>query len=418
MKKASAIILAAGKGTRMKSDMPKALAVLWGRPMAEYLIDAVYSAGIENIVVIGGYKINLLKNELVKHRLVIARQRKLLGSAHAVSQARPFFKGFKGTVMVLYVDTPLLSAGTLKAMLSTHRKNKSDLTMLTAFLNDTKEYGTIARDEKGNIRAIVEYLDALNRPAGCPGEINAGAYCFESEKLFEGLKKIKKNKRKGEYYLTDIVEYFYRSNYRVSSYGVKDITESFGVNSRHDLAYAECVLKERNIKRIIDSGVTVKDPSSAYIAGDVKIGKGTIIYPFVVIEKGAVIGSDCKIGPFANIRAGVILKKGSTVGNYVEVVRSTIGERSRVKHHSYIGDTVIGKDVNIGAGTITANYDGRNKSRTIIEDSVFIGSGTTIVAPVRIGKKAVTGAGSVVLKGRDVLPYSVVAGVPAKPIKR
>ena len=183
-----------------------------------------------------------------------------------------------------------------------------------------------------------------------------------------------------------------------------------------DLIISDEIIRRRTLKRIIENGVTVIDPSKAYISENVKIGKGSTIYPFVVIEKDVIIGPYCKVGPFANLRSGTVLKKGSQVGNYVEVTRSTIGENSRAKHHSYIGDTLIGKDVNIGAGTITANYDGKKKNKTVIDNAAFIGSGTILVAPVRIGRKAVTGAGSVVVKGGDVPDNSIVVGVPARPL--
>jgi bifunctional UDP-N-acetylglucosamine pyrophosphorylase / glucosamine-1-phosphate N-acetyltransferase len=416
MKQVAAIILAAGKGTRMKSDVPKALCEVAGKKMAGLLLEAANKAGIKKVVFVGGYKIGLLKEFLSGSKVDIVEQKKLLGSAHAVMQSERYFKSFKGDIAVLYVDTPLIHADTIKGMLKKHRSTKSALTLLTAVLDDAKEYGRIARDKKGIVCKIVERTEQGNFLKDELSEINVGAYCFDARKLFDGLKRIKKNSIKKEYYLTDIVSYFYKMGYKILTHQIKNKEESLGVNSREDLISADKIIRRRNIKRFLDKGVNIIDPSNVYISENVKIGKGTIIYPFVVIEKNVIIGPDCKVGPFANLRKGTVLKKGSQVGNYVEVTRSVIGEGSRVKHHSYIGDTSIGKNVNIGAGTITANYDGKNKNKTIIGDSAFIGSGTTLVAPVRIGRKAITGAGSVVLKGNNILPGSVVAGVPARPI--
>ena len=416
MKRVAAIILAAGKGTRMKSGTPKALCEIAGKKMVEFSLEAVHKAGIEKIVLVGGYKIGMLKRFLSGHRIDIIEQKRLLGSADAVKQASAFFKGFRGTVVVLYVDTPLIKASTIKQMLQRHLAGGADLTLLSAVLDDAKEYGRVMRDEKGDVCEIVEHTQQGSVSSEQGAEINVGAYCFNAGKLFNGLGFIKKNSKKGEYYLTDMVSYFYKKNCRILAYKIKDKEDALGVNSRMDLIIADEIIRRRTLKRIIENGVTVIDPSKAYISENVKIGKGSTIYPFVVIEKDVIIGPYCKVGPFANLRSGTVLKKGSQVGNYVEVTRSTIGENSRAKHHSYIGDTLIGKDVNIGAGTITANYDGKNKNKTIIGNSAFIGSGTILVAPVRIGRQAVTGAGSVVVKGRDVPDNSIVAGVPARPL--
>jgi bifunctional UDP-N-acetylglucosamine pyrophosphorylase/glucosamine-1-phosphate N-acetyltransferase len=387
--------------------------------MIEFLITSARKSNISDILVVGGYGIGLLRQSLVNHALKIIKQKRLLGSADAVKQAAARFKNFNGILLVLYADTPLIIPATIRAMLKKHASSNSDVTLLSTEVPDPREYGRIRRDGKGNIRQIIEHIDIANTKTENQTpktEINVGAYCFDAKKLFEGIKCIKKNKRKGEYYLTDIIAHFYEKGYRINSYVTKDADEALGINRRQHLQAAEGILRKRTMRRLLDQGIIIKDPASAYIEEGVKIGKDTIIYPFVVIEAGVVIGSRCKIGPFAHLRRGTVLKKGSSVGNYVEIVRSTIGEGSRAKHHSYIGDTVVGKDVNIGAGTITANYDGKNKNRTIIRDRAFIGSGTTIVAPVKIGKGAITGAGSVVVKGKDVLPGSVVVGVPARPL--
>jgi bifunctional UDP-N-acetylglucosamine pyrophosphorylase / glucosamine-1-phosphate N-acetyltransferase len=416
--KVSAVVLAAGKGTRMQSDIPKALYEIQQKPMVKYVIAAAHSAGINDIVVIGGYKIAMLKNALARDRLVVIKQKQLLGSAHAVKQASGYFKNNKNTIVVLYADTPLIRPSTIRQMLRKHNQKKSDLTLLSAIVSDAKEYGRIIRDKKGRICEIAEHADLKPGVHSVSAEINAGVYCINSRKLFEGLDSLKINLKKREYYLTDIVEYFYKKHYRVFSHIAKDADEALGVNTRHDAMQAEGLLRCRKMAALLERGVEIKDVSKVYIAENVEIGAKTIIYPFVVIEKGVIIGPDCRIGPFAHLRQGAVLKKGSCVGNYVEINRSVLGEHSRAKHHSYLGDTVIGKNVNIGAGTITANYDGKKKSKTIIKDNAFVGSGTTIVAPVYIGKGSVTGAGSVVLKNTKIPPNAIFAGVPARPLKK
>ncbi len=416
--KVSAVVLAAGKGTRMQSDIPKALYEIQQRPMVKHVIAAAHSAGINDIVVIGGYKIAMLKNALARDRLIIIKQKQLLGSAHAVKQASDYFKNNKNTIVVLYADTPLIRPSTIRQMLRKHNQKKPGLTLLSAIVSDAKEYGRIIRDKKGMVCKISEHADLKPGACSTPAEINAGVYCVNSGKLFEGLNSLEMNPKKREYYLTDIVEYFYKKNYRVLSHVVKDADEALGVNTRRDAMQAEGLLRRRETAALLERGVEIKDASKVYIAENVAIGARTIIYPFVVIEKGVIIGPDCRIGPFAHLRQGAVLKKGSCVGNYVEINRSVLGERSRVKHHSYLGDAIIGKNVNIGAGTITANYDGKIKSKTIIKDNAFVGSGTTIVAPVYIGKGSVTGAGSVVLKNTKIPPNEVFAGVPARPLKK
>lgn len=423
MRKTACVILAAGKGVRMGANTPKALCELSGRAMVEFLIDTATSCGIKDIVVIGGYKVGLLRKRLIPHKVRIIEQKRLLGSADAVKQAKRHFKSFKGTIIVLYADTPLIKPATIKGMLRRHASSKAAATLLTVKTDDPREYGRIQRDGKGRISGIIEHTEVKKKVTNCQlpitnYEINVGAYCFDSRRLFEGLPRIKKNRVKKEFYLTDIIEYFYQKGYPLSSYVSSDDKEMLGINRREDLMSAEEILKERTLTRLLRSGVNIKDPASTFIQEGARIGKDTVIYPFVVIEREVVIGRGCRVGPFAHLRAGTVLKDRSEIGNFVEIVRSRLERHSKAKHHSYLGDTSVGKNVNVGAGTITANYDGKKKNKTIIEDGAFIGSGTTIVAPVRIGKGATTGAGSVVVKGRDVPPNTVVVGVPAKPIIR
>jgi len=417
--KRSAIILAAGKGVRMRSSLPKALCELSGRPMVDFSIDMTRNNKIKDIVVVGGYKIDLLKKKLSSEKVTVLKQNRLLGSADAVKVAKKHFAKFKGTILVLYGDTPLIKSSTIRKILKKHETSKSVATILTVKTDDPKEYGQIARDNKKNICGIIEYTERGSLyTKSRQYEINVGAYCFDSKRLFKGLDQIKKNKKKNEFYLTDIISLFHKKGYPISSFSTKDMDEALGVNRKRDLVVAEKVLKERNIDRLLDSGVTIKDPDTVFVGQNAKIAKDVIIYPFVVIENDVIIGRGCKVGPFVHLRRGTVLKPNAVVGNFVEVARSIIGEGSRAKHHSYLGDTIVGKNVNIGAGTITANYDGRSKNKTIVDDNAFIGSGTTIVAPVKIGKKATTGAGSVVVKGKDVAPGATVVGVPAKALNK
>ena len=420
MKKA-VIILAAGKGVRMKSRLPKALCKLSGRPMVDFMVDVAKSIKAEKIVVVGGYRLDLIKKHFKNSNIEIAYQKRLLGSADAVKSAKSKLKDFNGEVIVLYADTPLIEPATIKALLSKHKKTKSHATILSVKVDDAKEYGRIVRDNSGNICSIIEHADIKNTQYDIRStqyEINAGAYCFNSKKLFEGLNRIKLNKKREEFYLTDIVDYFYKSEYNINSFVTKDPDQALGINRRRELIAAENILRERTIDKLLNKGVTVIDPANTYIQHGAKIGRDSIIFPFVVIEKDVIVGKASKIGPFAHLRTGTVLSDDVSVGNFVEIVRSKVGKASRVKHHSYLGDTQVANKVNIGAGTITANYDGKNKNKTIISKGAFIGSGTTIVAPVKIGKNAITGAGCVVVKGKDVPANSVVCGVPAKPIKR
>lgn len=421
MKNTVAIILAAGKGIRMRSDLPKALCKLSGRPMIEFMIDAAESCKVKKVYVIGGYKIDLLKQSLCHRNVEILEQKRLLGSADAVKAAVIYLKDFDGNILIIYTDTPLIKDSTLKCLLRRHKDSCSDMTLLTGRTTEPKDYGRISRDSKGKIRSIVEYTDlkknARYEQQDTRCEINIGAYCFNSKKLFEGLLAIKKNKNKGEYYLTDIVDFFYKKNYKISAFGISDTDEMVGINRREELVFGEDVLRRRVIDKLVSSGVTIIDPKNTFIEAGAKIGKDTIIYPFVVVDKDVIIGRECKIGPFAHLRRGTVLKNGARIGNFVEIVRSTLGKNAKAKHLTYLGDSVIAEDVNIGAGTITANYDGKAKHKTVIDKGAFIGSGTTIVAPVKIGKGAMTGAGSVIVKGRDVPANTVVAGVPARPLK-
>ena len=409
------IILAAGKGTRMKSELPKALQMVCGETMLEHLLDRAKRTGAKKNIVVAGYKISLVK-ETIGQRAVIVHQAKLLGSGHAVNQAKNALAGFKGSTVVMYCDTPLISEVTISRLIQEHQEKGSDCTLLSVELEKPFSYGRIKRNETGRVVKIVEENDTDIEEKKIR-EINVGCYVFKNEALFSALKEIKQNPKKKEYYLTDVIEIL-AGRGGVDAVITEDIEEVLGVNTRQDLAKIEGLMQERILNEWIEKGVRIRDPRTTVIDAGVEIGHDTVILPHTVIEEKSVIGKNCVIGPFARVRGGSRVGDGCVVGNFVELVRSKVGNKTQIKHLSYIGDAEIGSFVNIGAGTITANYDGKNKHKTIIKDKAQIGSGTVLVAPVTVGRGAKTGAGTVVPKGKNVPDGSVVVGVPAKILKK
>ena len=411
MKKVKAIILAAGRGTRMKSGLPKALHAIHSKPMLGHLISTVKRAGIKDIVLVLGHGIDEIKKLFPGFDAV--RQKKQLGSGDAVNSARGYFRNYSGKIIILYADTPLLKEATLKRLIKTHQKNGAGCTLLTIDVDNPEGYGRIIRNDKNEIAEIVEEKDAT------PGEkavkeINIGAYVFDKKTLFTHINEVKMNAKKKEYYLTDVVNILRESGIKVDSASAEDETESIGINSRPELALANRILQERAQKILMENGVTIVDPQTTHIDEGAKIAKDTIIYPNTVIEGNVEIGTGCKIGPFARIRPGTRIGRKVQIGNFVEIVRTKIGDNTKIKHLSYFGDAKVGKDVNVGAGVITANYDGKRKHKTVIEDKAAIGVGAILIAPVKIGKGAIVGAGSVVTKKKNVPPGKTVVGVPAK----
>ncbi|MBU3911725.1 MAG: NTP transferase domain-containing protein [Candidatus Omnitrophica bacterium] len=417
MNNIAAIILAAGEGTRMKSSLPKVLHPVCGRPMIYYLIGTIKSAGISKIVAVVGHKARLVKDKLGGIKCVT--QPEFLGTGDAVLKAKAALMKDKkiNTVLILYGDVCLVTAETLSKIIDRHMATRAGCTLLTANMKNPTGYGRIGRSSNKRIIKIIEELDASIYEKVIE-EINVGVYCFNKEILFESLGKIKPNERKKEYYLTDVIELLAKSNIPVESVTSNDPEEFLGVNTREDLNKVEQIVRRRALDKITRKGVTVVDPYNTYISEDVIIDKDTIIYPYTFIENDVKIGLNCSIGPFARLRPGTLIDDDVSIGNFVEIVRSRIGRSTKVNHQCYIGDTIIGKNVNIGAGTIIANYDGKNKHNTIIEDNAFIGTGTILVAPVRIGKGARTGAGSVVTKNHNVPAGKTVVGVPARILKK
>jgi len=410
------IILAAGKGTRMKSDVPKVLHKICGRPIIEYVLDITRLLRSLKTYVVTGHGADQVR-KTIGGDVEFVLQPELLGTADAVRRVEPYLKNFKGTLLVLCGDTPLLSKDIVRSLLAKHKRSKSAVTVLTALVNNPQGYGRIIRDEDGSFVAIREEKDAAPQEI-LINEINVGVYCFENHTLFETLKKVRLNPKKKEFYLTDVVELLLSQGKRVDSLITKDAHVAFGVNTRGDLAQAEGIIRHRILEKHMDNGVTIVDPLTTYIDADVKIGHDTVIYPCTVINSDVRIGSNCSIGPFAHLRPGSRIADTVEIGNYTEVSRTTIGSGVFMKHFSFLGDTTVGVKTNIGAGTITANFDGVNKNKTVIGKETFIGCDSILVAPVTIGDKAIIGAGAVVTKNTKVPSGAIARGVPAKIFNR
>ena len=412
------VILAAGKGTRMRSDIPKVLHEVAGKPMIDYAIDSARAAGAEKVTIVIGHGFDLVKKHIIRRteKISLVRQKQLLGTGDAVMAAKSALRGSKN-ILVLYADAVLVSPSTIARLVKEHMQSGAAATILTAKVNDPFGYGRIKRGERTEIEGIVEELDA-DLADRATKEINVGAYCFKGETLWGVLKEIKPQNEKKEYYLTDLIRVLSQAHRRISSVEAAHANEAYGINTRQDLAAANSIINSRKLQELMDAGVTIMDTSTVLVSQGAKIGRDTVIYPFTFIERDVVIGRNCAIGPFCRLRPGTIVEDEVTLGNFVELNRTLVGKLTRIKHHSYFGDAAVGKDVNVGAGTVIANWDGKKKNRTTIGDGAFVGSGTILVAPVKIGKGATTGAGAVVTRGKDVPPGAVVVGVPAKILKK
>jgi len=408
-----AIILAAGEGTRMKSEVPKVLHPICGRPMIAYALDLAASAGVKQPVVVLGHGAEAVKPQLPTEVKVVI-QAKRTGTGDAVLAAKRALGATSGDVLILYADTPLLRRTTVQKLAETHFKTTASCTLLTAHLADPGGYGRVLRDENGRISGVVEEAEA-NAAQRAIREINVGPLVCRVQALLEALAQVKPSTTKKELYLTDAISQIaHQEGARIQNAHVEEISEALGINSRAELVRAIGVIRQRIVDAHLQNGVTIEDPRTTFIDHGVTIGADTIIHPCSVIETRVSIGKRCSIGPFARLRSGVSLADEVRVGNFAELVRTKVGSRVRIHHVSYLGDTLVEDDVNIGAGTITANYDGREKHQTQIGKGAFIGSDTVLIAPVTVGAGAVTGAGSVVPKGHDVPPKGIVAGVPAR----
>ena len=416
--KIHAVILAAGDGTRMNSDRPKILHAVGRKPMLGHVMDTVRAAGINRIFVITGYKSDEVQ-AYVGSQAQCVEQRQRRGTADAVMQVQSeaILQDPDARLLVIYGDTPLIRVETVRRLLAAHFAPDAAGTLLAAKIKDPTGYGRIVRNDADGVIKIVEEPDCSVFERAIE-EINVGLYVFKSSVLFAALRLIKPTNKKNEYYLTDVIEVLHKQNLLVNAITTDDADEILGVNSRQGLARAYEIYRTRVLEKLVDSGVTVLDPHTTFIDEAVTIGRDSVIYPFTVIEPQVTIGRNCAIGPFCRIRSGCAVGDGVSLGNFVELNRSTVGADSRIKHHSYVGDTTIGQRVNIGAGTIVANYDGKKKHRTEIADDAFIGTGTILVAPVNVGRGAMTGAGAVVTKGKHVPDGATVVGVPARELKK
>lgn len=398
-----AIVMAAGKGTRMKSKNSKLVQKIYGKEIVKRAVENAQKAGVKDIVAVVGYK----KEEVMKvlgDNIKYAFQDEMLGTGHAVMQAKEFLKGKKGKVLVLNGDVPLIRPETLNKLIEKSIENKEYATLLTAIYDDPTGYGRIVRDEGGNIEGIVEEKDTTEEQRKIT-EINAGIYCFDIEALLDALEKITPNNKQGEYYITDVIQIMNDSGLKTGAVLVEDNTEILGINDRIQLGILTKVLQMRINTELMKQGVTIEDTNTTYIYDDVEIGMDTVIHPNTTIKSGVVIGEDCEIGPNSYIREGCKLANHVKIGSFVEIKKAIIGEGTKVPHLSYMGDCEIGEKCNIGCGTITCNYDGFNKSKTIIGNHSFIGSNTNLVAPVTLGDNTFVAAGSTITD--DVPEYAL-----------
>jgi bifunctional UDP-N-acetylglucosamine pyrophosphorylase/glucosamine-1-phosphate N-acetyltransferase len=442
----ASIILAAGEGTRMRSKLPKVLHPLAGKPLVWYALNAVEGLVDLPPVLVIGHGAQAVR-AAVGDDAVYALQAEQLGTGHAVMMAQPLLESKADTVLVTLADMPLLRGDSLKRLIAVHNESESPVTMTSFIGDEARGFGRVVRDDAGYVAAIVEQAVATPEQLAIR-EYNVSAYCFNADWLWEALGRIPVSP-KGEYYLTDVVSLAVEAGYPVESLVLDDPDEAIGLNTRLHLAEAEQVMRKRVNEGWMLAGVTILDPERTYIDAEVRIGRDTVILPNTYLRGQTVIGEDCEIGPdttivdstvgnhahllasvlegaevhdhvtmgpYCHLRKGAVLGEGVHLGNFGEVKESFLGPGTKMGHFSYIGNANIGKDVNIGAGTITCNYDGKGKHPTEIGDEVFIGSDTMLVAPLKIGARSVTGAGSVVT--HDVPEDTLVIGVPAKEIRK
>lgn len=396
-----AVILAAGKGTRMKSETtPKVLHEIMGKTLLGYVLDNVKNIASEEFVIVGHHADEVEK--FVKDNYECAKtvlQSPQLGTGHAVSMVCPSLENYDGLVLILCGDTPLIKEETLKKFVEFHTSNNSDLTVMSTIFENPTNYGRIIRETDNSLKCIVEEKDATPEQKAVK-EVNAGIYCLNWPKIKSAFSQLKSNNAQGEYYLTDIISWGKEQDLKVNAYILDNNEEIYGINSRLNLAQATKMMNRRNLEKYMINGVTIVDPDSTWISEDTVIGQDTIIYPATYIEGKNIIGKNCKIGPCAHLRGGVEVCDNVKVGNFVEVKKSKISSNTNVGHLSYIGDSELGEHVNIGAGTITANYNPltKEKSKTILKDNVKVGSNSVLVAPVTVEEGANIGAGGIITK--------------------
>lgn len=443
--KVQSVILAAGQGTRMRSNLPKVLHPLLGRPLLAYSIDAARQVtGASPVVIVGHGAEQVIST--FDGKVHFARQEPQLGTGHAVQQAEAILDDQTELILVIYGDMPLLRAETLKMAIEAQQVHSGPLTMLTMLADDPRGFGRIVRNADGWVTAIVEEAQATPEQLQIK-ELNPGVYVFEAAWLWQALRQVPLSP-KGEYYLTDVIEIAVKQGRTVQAIVMNNPDEAIGINTRLHLAEAEALMRQRINREHMLAGVTLIDPNTTYIEPGIQIGQDTVIWPNSYLQgqtsigEGCVVGpnsivknsqvgsrctilasmieqavveDDVEIGPYGHLRRGAHLAQGVHMGNFGEVKGSYLGPGVKMGHFSYIGDAQIGPNVNIGCGTVTCNFDGANKNKTVIGPDVFIGSDTMLVAPVNLGEGARTGAGAVVTK--DVPPYTLVVGVPARHIR-
>ena len=442
----TSIILAAGMGTRMKSDMPKVTHKVCGKELLSWVIDASVAAGADDVVAIIGHKADMVR-PVIEDRAKIAIQSEQRGTGHAVMQAKEYIRAAKDCVVVLNGDTPLVCADTIKAAVDYHKSQGNSATVITAELSDATGYGRIVRGADGSVLKIVEQKDATDSEKAIR-EINSGMYVFDSDALVFALDKLTPNNAQGEYYLTDTLEILRNSSKKIGGYRLEDNDEIRGINDRVQLSEAEAIMQDRINKCHMREGVTIINPSSVFISADAEIGRDTVIASNVIISgktkigKGCVIEMGCKlddaqlgdnvtvtssvilksrigsgtsVGPFAYVRPGCVIGKNVKVGDFVEVKNDNIGDGTKISHLTYLGDSDIGRNVNFGCGTVTCNYDGKDKYRSTIGDDVFVGCNTNFVSPINVGDGAYIAAGSTIT---DDIPDKGLAIARAKQVNK
>jgi bifunctional UDP-N-acetylglucosamine pyrophosphorylase/glucosamine-1-phosphate N-acetyltransferase len=394
-----AIILAAGGSTRMNTQLAKVLHEVCGRPMLAYVLDACRKIGISKIFVVVGFSAGEVKERFAgADDIVWVQQNEQLGTGHAVLCCKEHLKDFDGQTLVLCGDGPLIRAATLKKIVDKHESGQSAATLGTAELDDPSGYGRIVRDDYGNLQGIVEHSDCTPEQLKIK-EINPSNYLFDNRILFEALEKIRPENVKKEYYLTDAVSVIISTGHKVEAITAVPQEEAIGVNSRAQLSAASKIMQRRIQRRLMEDGVTIVDPDNTWIDARAKIGQDTVIEPFTYIHGEVTIGRDCRIGPFAHLRHGTVLKNDVVLGVHTEVKNSILADGVRARHHSYIGDAMVGQNVNFGAGSITANFDGEKVNQTNIGDNCYIGSGSVLIAPIDLENGSNVSAGTVVLQG-------------------
>ncbi|EAD5842254.1 TPA_asm: bifunctional UDP-N-acetylglucosamine diphosphorylase/glucosamine-1-phosphate N-acetyltransferase GlmU [Listeria innocua] len=429
MSKRYAVVLAAGQGTRMKSKLYKVLHPVCGKPMVEHVVDQISTLDVDKVVTIVGHGAEKVQEHLAG-KSEFVKQEEQLGTAHAVLQAKSELAGKDGVTLVVCGDTPLIEASTMEALLKYHHEKRAKATILTTVIEDPTGYGRIIRDDLGIVEKIVEHKDATEKEQRI-SEINTGTYCFDNKALFEALENVSNDNVQGEYYLPDVIKILKDADEVVAAYKMESFEESLGVNDRIALAEASKLMQRRINENHMRNGVTLVNPENTYIDIDVKIGQDTVIEPGVMLRGKTVIGDDCvvtsgseivssvigervhvrnssifeskvgddvQIGPYAHLRPESDIHNQVKIGNYVETKKAVVGEGTKLPHFIYMGDAEIGKNVNVGCGSIAVNYDGKNKAKTIIGDNVFVGCNSNLIAPVKVGDRAFIAAGSTITK--------------------